>query len=176
MQQSTEIFLHMDYVKSELTVTDKYTRHSHGLKSGISEETFQHIAKQLEPFLWDVMASSSNVNKDSYGKPLKFFSTYYNHLDEGGNVFSQHLGKLEGLFCFPPIPMISMFFKFLQSQKVSCVVMVPETSAHYNYATVSSCLVAVPYSNKVFSISASTGKRIPNVYDNAMIAVAVKFV
>ena len=67
------------------------------------------------------MASSSNVNEDSYGKPLKFFSTYYNHLDEGGNVFSQHLGKLEGLFCSPPIPMISMFFKFLQSQKVYCV-------------------------------------------------------
>ena len=129
MQQSTEFCLQLEYVKSELNVTDKYTRQSHGLKSGISEETFQHIAKQLEPFLWDVMASSSNVNKDSYGKPLKFFSTYYNHLDEGGNVFSQHLGKLEDLFCSPPIPMISMFFKFRQSQKVFCVGVVPQTSA-----------------------------------------------
>jgi len=28
----------------------------------------------------------------------------------------------------------------------------------------------------VFSISAATGKRVPKVYDHAMIAVAVKFV
>ena len=77
MQQSTEFFLQLEYVKSELNVADKYTRQSHGLKSGISEETFQHIAKQLEPFQWDVMASSSNVNKDSYGKQLKFFSNIF---------------------------------------------------------------------------------------------------
>ena len=31
-------------------------------------------------------------------------------LAERVNVFSQDLGKMEGLFCFPAIPMISMFF------------------------------------------------------------------
>ena len=148
MQQSTEFFLQLEYAKSEVNVADKYTRQSRGLQSSISEDAFQHITKQLEPFQWDVMASSSNVNKDSYGKPLKFFSTYYTHLDEGGNVFSQHLGKLEGLFCSPPIPMISMFFKFRQSQKVSCVGVVPQTSASQykllQVSAVSSYLVAVP--------------------------------
>ena len=97
MQQSTEFFLQLEYVKSELNVADKYTRQSHGLKSGISEETFQHIAKQLEPFQWDVMASSSNVNKDSYGKPLKFFSTYYNQWQ---CIFSTS-GKVGGFVLFP---------------------------------------------------------------------------
>ena len=74
MQQSTEFFLQLEYAKSAVNVADKYTRQSHCLKSSISEEAFQHITKQLEPFQWDVMASSSNVNTDSYGKPLKFFS------------------------------------------------------------------------------------------------------
>jgi len=77
-------------------------------------------------------------------------------------------------------PTNSYDFYVLQSQKVSCLVGVPQTSALWykllQASAVSSCLVAVPYSNKVFSISACTGKRIPNVYDNSMIAVAVKFV
>ena len=77
-------------------------------------------------------------------------------------------------------PTNSYDFNVLQSQKVSCLVVVPQTSALWykllQASAVSSCLVAVPYSNRVFSISASTGKRIPNVYDNDMIAVAVKFV
>jgi len=77
MQQSTEFFLQLKYVKSEVNVADKYTRQSYGFKSSISEEAFQHITSQLEPFQWDVMASSSNVNEDSYGKPLKFFSNIF---------------------------------------------------------------------------------------------------
>ena len=77
MQQSTEFFLQLENVKSEVNVADKYARLSHGFKSSISEEAFQHITKQLEPFQWDVMASSSNFNTDSYGKPLKFFSNIF---------------------------------------------------------------------------------------------------
>ena len=72
MQQSTEFFLQLEYAKSEVKIADKCTRQSHGLQSSISEEAFQHITKQLEPFQWDVMASSSNFNTDSYGKPMKF--------------------------------------------------------------------------------------------------------
>ena len=180
MQQSAEFFLQLEYVRSELNVADKYTRQSPGLEASISEEAFQKISTKLGPFQWDLMASSANVNKDSFGKPLRFFSRYYDHLAEGVNVFSQQLENLEGLFCFPPMPMISMFLKFLQAQRVSCVVVVPRISASwYNLLqanAVSSCIVAVPYCNKVFSISAATGKRVPKVYDHAMIAVAVKFV
>ena len=73
----------------------------------------------MGPFQWDLMASSTNVNKGINGKPLKFFSRYYDHLAEGVHVFSQQLIGLEGLFCFPPNPMISMFLKFLQSQRLS---------------------------------------------------------
>jgi len=67
----------------------------------------------MGPFQWDLMASTANVNKGMDGKPLKFFSRYYDQLAAGVNVFSQHLGSLEGLFCLPPVLMISMFLNIL---------------------------------------------------------------
>jgi hypothetical protein len=114
------------------------------------------------------------------GKPLKFFSRYYDQLAAGINVFSQDLSMLKGLFCFPPTPMISMFLSFLQSQKLSCVVVVPRISASwYNLLQankISSFVIAEPFDNKAFSISSSDGKRVPKVYKHAMIAVLVSFI
>jgi len=51
MQQSTEFFLQLEYVKSEVNVADKYTRQFHGFKSSISEEAFQHITNQWNLFI-----------------------------------------------------------------------------------------------------------------------------
>ena len=72
-----------------------------------------------------------NVYKEKDGKLLKFFSRYYYHSVGGVIVFSQPLDKLEGLFRFPPIIMLSKLLKFLQSQKVSCVLVVPQITVSW---------------------------------------------
>ena len=180
MQQTADFFLKLEYVRSDLNVADKYTRQSPGLEASISEKAFQRIVNRMGPFQWDLMASTANVNRGLDGKPLKFFSRYYDQLAAGINVFSQDLSMLKGLFCFPPTPMISMFLSFLQSQKLSCVVVVPRISASwYNLLQankISSFVIAEPFDNKAFSISSSDGKRVPKVYKHAMIAVLVSFI
>ena len=179
MQQAADFFLRLEYVRSELNVADTYTRQSPGLEASISQKAFQRIVNRMGPFQWDLMASSANVNRGLDGKPLKFFSRYYDQLAEGVNVFSQNLSTLKGLFCFPPIPMVSMFLKFLQAQRLTCVVVVPYICASWcnllHANKVSSFVVAEPYDNKTFSISSADGRRVPKVYNHAMIAVCVKF-
>ena len=179
MQQAADFFLRLEYVRSELNVADTYTRQSPGLEASISQKAFQKIVNRMGPFQWDLMASSANVNRGLDGKPLKFFSRYYDQLAEGVNVFSQNLSTFKGLFCFPPIPMVSMFLKFLQAQRLTCVVVVPYICASWcnllHANKVSSFVVAEPYDNKTFSISSADGRRVPKVYNHAMIAVFVKF-
>ena len=51
-----------------------------------------------------------------------------NEFDEdfskGTNVFAQDLTKLQGIFCFPPIPVIGMIIKYLEQQEVDCVIVI----------------------------------------------------
>ena len=69
--------------------------------------------------------------------------------------------------------------KFLQAQKLTCVVLVPQMCASWcillHANTVSSFVVAEPYDNKTFSISSADGRIVPKVYNHATIAVFVKF-
>ena len=133
----------------------------------------------MGPFQWDLMASTANVKKDNNGKTLLFFSRYHDQFSQGVNLFSQKLGALEGLFCFPPMPLISMVLKFLQTQKVTCVVLVPEINASWvnmlNAHTLCAMRVSKPYDAVTFTISHSTGKVVPKRYEQAMIAVKLKF-
>ena len=71
------------------------------------------------------MASAANVNRDPQNSKLKYFSRYFDSLSKGVNVFAQDLTKLEGIFCFPPIPVIGMILKYLEQQKASCVMILP---------------------------------------------------
>jgi hypothetical protein len=179
MQQQGEFFLQLEYVKSELNVSDKFTRQCPSLEASISHKAFLRIYNKMGPFQWDLMASTANVNKDNKGKPLLFFSRYHDQFSQGVNLFSQKLGALEGLFCFPPMPLISMVLKFLQTQKVTCVVLVPEINASWvnmlNAHTLCVMRVSKPYDAVTFTISHSTGKVVPKRYEQPMIAVKLKF-
>ena len=125
LQQMGEFFLQLEYIKSELNVSDRYTRQSPGLEASISYEYFRKIWANYGPFDWDLMPTTAKVNKDPQRNPLFFFSRYYDLNSKGVNVFSQQLKTLTNLFCFPPFPVIGMFLKFLQQQKVICVMVVP---------------------------------------------------
>ena len=64
LQQMGEFFLQLEYIKSELNVSDRYTRQSPGLEASISYEYFRKIWVNYGPFDWDLMATTANVNKD----------------------------------------------------------------------------------------------------------------
>jgi len=179
MQQQGEFFLQLEYVKSEMNVSDKFTRQCPSLEASLAHASFLKVYRKLGPFHWDLMATTANVNRNPEGVPLLFFSRYYDQFSQGVNLFSQKLGTLEGLFCFPPVPLISMVLKFLHSQKVACVVLVPDINASWvnmlRAYTVSSIQVSKPYDAETFSISHATGKLVPKRYEHAMIAVKLRF-
>ena len=82
-----QFFLSCEYVKSELNISDVYTRESPGLEASLTSSAFHTIWDYFGPFQWDLMATKANVNKDLQGKPLKFFSRYYDEKSEGVDVF-----------------------------------------------------------------------------------------
>ena len=52
-------------------------------------------------------------------------------MSKGVDIFSQKLIFLEGIYCFPPIPMIVKLFKHLQAQNVQCVLVIPSTNSSW---------------------------------------------
>ena len=124
-----QFHLDLEYVESKHNVADKFTRQSPGLEASLTKEYFRRIWDNFGPFTWDLMASQANVNRDLEGKPILFFSRYYEEKSQGVDVIHQQLGLLQQMFCFPPFPMISKLLKLFQSQKVSCVLLVPKTWA-----------------------------------------------
>jgi hypothetical protein len=131
------------------------------------------------PFQWDIMASSANVNRDPLGNRLNFFSRYFDPLSKGVNVFAQDLTKLQGIFCFPPIPMIGKLLKFMEQQQIDCVIVLPAINSPWvnlvsSYFTDLE-VVSEPYNHKVFSILNGEGKRVPKKYPHSMIAVKLSF-
>ena len=61
---------------------------------------------KLSPLAWklvDLMALSSNVQCDSKGKPLRFFSPFPNPGSSGTNLFAQVLDPSENAYVSPPL-------------------------------------------------------------------------
>jgi len=169
----------LEYVRSEDNKADKFTRESPGLEASISHESFMHIWEKWGPFQWDLMASAANVNKDPRGLKLNYFSRYYDPSSSGVNVFAQNVTMLKEIFCFPPFPIIGMVLKYLEQQKVDCVMILPSVNSPW-VNLVSSYLVdlmeiSVPFDHKTFSVLNNSGKRIPKKYPHSMIAVKLNF-
>ena len=81
-------------------------------------------------------------------------------------MFSQQLKTLTNLFCFPPFPVIGMPLKFLQQQKVICVL-----EAH----VLSEFLLSEPFDKQAFTITHPTGRWVPKLYPHSMMAVLLDF-
>ena len=125
------------------------------------------------------MASAANVNKDPRGRKLNYFSRYYDPSSKGVNVFAQNLTMLKEIFCFPPFPIIGMVLKYLEQQKVDCVMVIPATNSPWvnlvSLYIVDLIEVSLPYDHKTFSVLNNNGKRIPKKYPHSMIAVKLQF-
>ena len=82
-----QFFLSCEYVKSELNISDQFTRESPGLETSITDSTFIKIWDYFGPFQWDLMATKANVNKNLEGKSLFFFSRYYDEESKGVEAY-----------------------------------------------------------------------------------------
>ena len=179
LQEKGQFHITLQYVESKNNVSDKFTRQSPGIEASISAVFFQKVWDNLGPFKWDLMASQANVNKDTKGRPLLFFSRYYDEKAQGVDVFLQQLSHLSEMFCFPPIPMISKLLKHLQHEKVSCVFLVPRIWAPWRNLlerhTLATVTITKPYEDRAFSVTHATGKRITKKFPYFMDAVYVSF-
>ena len=173
------ILLRLEYFKSEDNRADTFTRQSPGLETSLTDTHFQRIWAKMGPFDWDLMATSANVNVTPSGTPLPFFSRYYDAGSRAVNVFSQVLLGMEAPFCFPPEPIILMLIKLLQAQERSCVVLVPNTNGVWvnllKLFAVHTMLVSKPFDSRAFTITHSTGKKVPKIFHHAMIAAKLVF-
>ena len=68
LMEKGQFFLVCQYVKSELNISDKFTRESPGLGTSITDEAFRTIWDYFGPFQWDLMATYANVNKNLNGE------------------------------------------------------------------------------------------------------------
>jgi len=174
-----QFFLSCEYVQSELNVSDKFTRETPGLETSLTDQAFRKIWDYLGPFQWDLMATSANVNKDLAGNPLSFFSRYYDEKSQGTDIFKQQLKHLKEMFCFPPVPMISRVLKYLENQKVACVLVLPKIWASWSNLMVQHKLasfeLAVPFDQHSFTVTHATGKRVPKRFNQAMEVVYLSF-
>ena len=59
-----KFYISLQYVKSEETVSDKFTRQSPGLEATLTQHLFNLLWKKWGPFEWDLMASTATVRKD----------------------------------------------------------------------------------------------------------------
>ena len=179
LQEKGQFHITLQYVESKNNVSDKFTRQSPGIEASISAVFFQKVWDNLGPFKWDLMASQANVNKDTNGRRLLFFSRYYDEKAQGVDVFLQQLSHLSEMFCFPPIPMISKLLKHLQHEKVSCVLLVPRIWAPWRNLlerhTLATVTITKPYEDRAFSVTHATGKRITKKFPYFMDAVYVSF-
>ena len=179
LQYWGEFFLSLEYVRSELNVSDEFTRQSPGLEASLSHHTFLKLWNKWGPFEWDLMASSANVMRDPVGRKLKFFSRYFDQSSKGVNVFSQNLLHLEKVYCFPPLPIIGTVLKYLEQQKVDCVLVLPATNEPWvnlvSAYIVDLEVISKPFCTKAFTVLNNSGKRIPKKYPYSMLAVKLSF-
>ena len=174
-----DFFLSLEYVRSEHYISDKYTRQSPGLEASLSHHSFMTLWRKWGPFEWDLMASSANVMKDPSVRKLKFFSRYFDQSSKGVNMFAQNLQLLDKVYCFPPLPIIGMVVKYLEQQKVDCVLVFPATNEPW-VNLVSAYItdlevISKPYCTKAFTVLNNSGKKIPKKYPFPMIAVKLCF-
>ena len=179
LMEKGEFFLSCEYVKSELNISDEFTRESPGLETSLTDQAFRRIWDYFGPFQWDLMASSTNVNKDLEGKPLLFFSRYYDEHSKGVDIFKQQLMFQKELFCFPPLPMISRVLKYLESQKVACVMVLPKIWAPWSNLMMqfrlASFQLASPFNSTCFTVTHPKGMRVPKKFPHAMEVVYLSF-
>ena len=179
LQQLGDFHLTLSYIPSGENRADQYTRQSRSLEATLDQKCFLKIWKKWGPFQWDLMASAANVRKDPEGKPLRYFSRYFDSSSNGVDLFTQRFEVLSQVYCFPPLPIIGMVVKCLQQNKLNCVLVIPATNevwVNLISAFVQDVMVlSRPYDGTVFTVLSNEGRRKPKKYSFSMLAVKLDF-
>ena len=179
LQQQGDFNIALTYIPSEQNKADKYTRQSSGLEAVLRNQTFLMLWSKWGPFTWDLMASAANAQRDPQGNRLKYFSRYYDTFTEGVDLFHQKSTHLSNINCFPPIPIIGMVLKFLQQNKLTCVMILPAINATWvNLASAymeDAVCIAKPFETTIFTILNNQGKCVQKTYPFPMLAVKLNF-
>jgi len=142
------------------------------------------VEKIFGPIGFDLMASSTNVQKDIEGFPLPYFSQYALQGSYAVDVFSQNIGeqlRSEGLpFCFPPFSMIDLFLAHLLECRGRCLMVLPEFHGPWFpkliLGRVSSSVVKLSSPNrKGVLLTFKRNSFVPFISKYAMIAAIVDF-
>ena len=94
----------------------------------LSPLAWKLVDQAFGPHSLDLMALSSNVQCDSKGKPLRFFSPFPNPGSSGTNLFAQVLDPSENAYVFPPFVLVGPLLNFLSSQPCPITLVVPDVS------------------------------------------------
>jgi hypothetical protein len=171
--------LKLELVDSENNLADSFTREDTLNDLRLTNKYYFKIWDAFGPFTYDIMASSSNVKCNTVGEKLKKFSRYFSKGCEGVDVFTQNLGNLEGLYCFPPICMIAPVLSLLKSQKASAVVVVPDIRdvwwSTLKEGEVSSLTITQPEQGDAFMSTKRNGNRMFEKFKHKFLAVKLNF-
>ena len=179
LQQLGDFRISIQYVLSEENKADFYTRQSPGLEATLNRTQFLYLWNQWGPFHWDLMASAANVQQNPDGINLRYFSRFYDKTSAGTDLFLQKVDHISHIYCFPPIPIIGMVLKFLEQNKLNCVLIIPAINASWvNLVSIyisDLILLAPKFDPNVFTILNNEGKKVPKQYNCPMIAVKLDF-
>ena len=94
-------------------------------------------------------------------------------------MFAQDLQVLNNVYCFPPLPIIGMVLKYLEQQKIDCVLILPATNEPWvnlvSAYIVDLEVVSKPFCAKAFTVLNNSGKKVSKKYPFSMIAVKLSF-
>ena len=158
---------------------DIYTRQSPGLEATVNRTQFLYLWNKWGPFHWDLMASAANVQKTPEGNDLCYFSRFYDRTSSGTDLFLQKVDNISHIYCFPPIPIIGMVLKFLEQNKLNCVLIILAINASWvNLVSIyisDLILLAPKFDPNVFTVLNNKGKIVPKQYNSPMKAVKLDF-
>lgn len=92
----------------------------------LSTSAWKLVDQSYGPHSLDLMALSSNVQCNSKGQPLRFYSPFPNPGSSGTNVFAQTLEPADNAYVFPPFLLVGPLLKFMESQPCPFTIIVPD--------------------------------------------------
>ena len=117
------------FVPSRENPADFPSRSLSDVDCRLSPLAWKLVDQAFGPHSLDLMALSSNVQCDSKGKPLRFFSPFPNPGSSGTNLFAQVLDPSKNAHVPPPpFVLVGPLLNFLSSQPCPITLVVPDLS------------------------------------------------
>ena len=88
--------------------------------------TWKLVQQVYGPHSLDLFALASNVQCDSNGRPLRFFTPFLNPGCSGVNIFAQTISHTVNAYAFPPFILIGPLSKFLSPQPCPLTLVAPD--------------------------------------------------